>query len=88
MVFDIVNDLLRHEIPDRHVSPTEQSDLSGGNVVLDQLLDDPDIVSPLLQGSKSLVNVGAGALRDRISKYGLWQKRRLAHLDNESSEFA
>ena len=66
---DVLHDGLRDEISDRHVSAAEQADLGAGDVVLDELLDHPDVVFPVLQGGEGFVYVCAGAL-DHACKYG------------------
>lgn len=59
---DILHDGFWDEIPDRHVAAQEEADLGGGDVILDELLDHPDVVLPGLEGGEGLVDVGAGAL--------------------------
>lgn len=60
--FDVGHHWLGDKIADGHVATAEQADLSGGYVVLDQLLDDPNVVLPFLQGGEGFVYVRASAL--------------------------
>ena len=53
---------LGNEIPNTHIPSQEQSDLGRGDIVLDELLDDPDIVFPGLEGAEGFVYVCSGAL--------------------------
>jgi len=62
VLFDVPDDGLGHEVADAHVATAEETDLGGRNVVLHQLLNDVDVVFPLLELRQSLVDVGAGTL--------------------------
>jgi hypothetical protein len=46
--FDVVHHWLWDEIANRHVATTKETNLGGRDIVLDQLLDDPDVVFPFL----------------------------------------
>jgi hypothetical protein len=53
-----------NQVPDAQVLLQEQPDLGRADVVLDDLADDPDVLLVLPERSKSLVDVGPGALND------------------------
>lgn len=44
VLFYVVDDWLRHEVANAHVSANEQSNLGRRDVILDKLLYDPDVV--------------------------------------------
>ena len=63
VLLDVSDHRLRDQVPDAHVSPAEKTDFGAGDVVLDQLLDDVDVVLPPLQCGQGFVDVGTGSLK-------------------------
>ena len=63
VLFNVFDDGLRDEISDAHVALAEKTNLRAGNVVLHELLNDMDILLPLLESGKCLIDVGSGSLR-------------------------
>lgn len=49
VLFNVFDHRLGDQVADAHVALAEQADLCAGNVVLDELLDDVDVVLPSLQ---------------------------------------
>lgn len=62
VLFDISNHRFGDQVSDRHISTTEQTDLGGRDVVLDKLLDDPDVVLPGQKCRQGFVYIGSGPL--------------------------
>ena len=63
---DVLHDGLRDEVADGHVAAAEEADLGGGDVVLDELLDDPNVVFPRLEGREGFVDVCTRSLWDTL----------------------
>ena len=63
VVLNVLDDGLWDEVANAHVALAEKSNLCAGNVILDQLLHDVNVVLPLLEGGESLINVGSSSLR-------------------------
>jgi hypothetical protein len=55
---------IRNQVPDAEVLLQEQPDFGGADVVLNHLVDDPDVVLILPQRLEGLVDVGARAFDD------------------------
>jgi hypothetical protein len=64
MLLNVLHNLLRDQVSNRHVSPTEESDLGRADVVLHELLNDPNVVLPLLQSCQCFIDVCAASLGD------------------------
>lgn len=62
MFYNVVDDGLRDEVADAHVALAEEADLCAGNVVLHELLDDMNVLLPLLESGEGFVNVCSGSL--------------------------
>lgn len=67
VLFDIVDDLFRYEVANGHVPTPEQSNLRRADVVLYQLLDDPDVVFPGLKRCKCFVDICTRSLQTHVS---------------------
>lgn len=67
MLLDIIDDGLGDKIADAHLPPEEEADLGARDVILDELLDLPDIVLPGLQAAEGVLEIGAGALDDEAA---------------------
>lgn len=62
IIFNILDDWLRDEVSDTHITLSEEADLGAGNVILHKLLHDMDVLLPLLEGRKGFVDVGTRSL--------------------------
>lgn len=63
MLFDILYDRLRNEVPHAHVALEEQPDLGGRNIVLDELVHNIDVVFEFLtERSKRVFDISSCAL--------------------------
>lgn len=74
---NVLDDGLWDQVSDAHVAFTEEADLGAGNVVLDELLDDVDVLLPLLESGKGLVNVGSGSLGEMLVRISIRHNDRL-----------
>jgi hypothetical protein len=61
VLLNVFDDRSGDQVPDAHFPSEEKPDLGAADVVLNQLLDDMDIITPWLQGSQRFVNIGSVA---------------------------
>ena len=61
MFLDIMDDGFRNQVADTHLPSKEQAYLCAANIVLNELLDDVDVVSPGLKTSEGFVDIRATA---------------------------
>ena len=61
MFLDIMDDGFRNQVADAHLPSKEQSDICAADIVLNELLDDVDVVSPGLETRERLVDIRATA---------------------------
>ena len=55
VLVDVVDDLVGNVVADTLAALAEESDLGRGNIVLDQLRDDPDIIPVLLKAYERII---------------------------------